>query len=287
MSEATALRVGLAAMRPFSFWQSVQDAAEKEARDSPLPGFFDGPADAYRHLVGTAELRRRFGWAIASGIANINEVFGTHVSGHPPELRQMDDHNNRIALDIGADAKTYEEVVRRARAAIDAGIARGGDGSDGTPKWQSRWTEPIRRPAAHRPLPVRWPDGIPSAETYRFGAEKFAFFREIDPGMTPRQRETATLERLRDTPTSEWSEADVRAAIGSRPYLNSSAPDHKAWQARVQQHFEERTREADATDASFTEEEACGGVASVRAYTRSGPSGPVQVSAHSRTIPCN
>lgn len=273
-------------MSGFMFWRSVARAAEAEALASPLPGYFDGPADAYRHIAGTAELRRRFGFGVAYGIATGNEVLGTHERNQPLELRQMDDRNNAIGFSIGAEAKTYEDVVRRARAAIDAGIARGGDGSDGTPRWQSTWGEPQRRPAAERTLPTQRHDGIPSAGNYPFGAERFGVNR-ANQAVTPRQREAATLERLRDTPTSEWSEADVRAVIGSQAYLNSWAPDHKAWRARVQQYFEERTSGADATPTSSTEEKTCGGAASVRAYTRAGPSGSIHVSAHSRTIPCD
>lgn len=273
-------------MSVFRFWNSVGNAASREAADSPLPGYFDGPADAYRHIVGTAELRRRFGFATAYAIATGNEVLGTHASRHPPELRRMDDHNNAIGFSIGADAKNYEEVVRRARIAIDAAIMHGGDGSDGTPLWQSRWTEPRFRPAADRRLPVQWPDAIPSVTDYPFGAERFGTNRP-EIRMTSRQREAATLERLRDLSTGEWSEADVRAVIGSRPYTTSSAPEHSAWRARVQQYFEERTRRSEnGSDVSQTEEKACGGVASVRAYTRAGPSGPVQVSAHRRMVNC-
>jgi hypothetical protein len=40
-------------------------AAEKAAEDSGLPGLTNGPADAYRHLVGACELTRRFGPARA------------------------------------------------------------------------------------------------------------------------------------------------------------------------------------------------------------------------------
>ena len=40
---------------------SVERAASLEADQSPLPGENNGPADAYRHIVGAAELRRRFG----------------------------------------------------------------------------------------------------------------------------------------------------------------------------------------------------------------------------------
>ncbi|MBY0332355.1 MAG: hypothetical protein K2X49_17005 [Acetobacteraceae bacterium] len=272
-------------MSGFMFWRSVGDAASAEALASPLPGYYDGPADAYRHIVGTAELRRRFGFGTAYAIATGNEVLGTHERNQPPELRQMDDHNNAIGFSMGAGAKTYEEVVRRARAAIEAAIAHGGDGSDGTPRWQGTWGEPRGRTAAERGLPVQWPDGIPSARDYPFGAEQFGT-NGPNRTMTPRQREAATLERLRDLPTGEWSEADVRAVIGSRPYTNSSAPEHRAWRARAQQYFEERTRQGGASNTSQTEEKACGGIASVRAYTRSGPSGPVQVSAHSRTVTC-
>lgn len=76
-------------MSGFMFWRSVGDAASAEALASPLPGYFDGPADAYRHLVGTAELRRRFGFSTAYAIATGNEVLGTIGRNQPAELRQM------------------------------------------------------------------------------------------------------------------------------------------------------------------------------------------------------
>lgn len=267
------------------FWESIRQAASREAMTSPLPGYYDGPADAYRHIVGVAELRRRYGFLVAWGIATGNEVRGTHERNHPPELRGMDDHNNAIGLEIGAKARTYEEVVRLARAAIDAGIARGGEGGVGIPRWRLRWTEPGERPVAHRPLPVQWPDDIPSSREYPFGAERFGINR-AETAMTPRQREAAMLARLRDLPTSEWSEPDVRAVINARPYLDTSAPEHDAWRARVRQYFEERTRTTDEGDAAPGGDDACGGVAAVRAYTREGPSGPVQVRAHDRAVSC-
>jgi len=272
-------------MSGFMFWRSVGDAASAEALASPLPGYFDGPADAYRHIVGTAELRRRFGFGRAYVIVTGNEVLGTIQRNQRPELRQMDDHNNAIGLSIGADARSYEEVVQRARAAIDAAIARGGDGLEGTPRWQIRWTEPRGRLSAERPLPVRWPDEIPSARDYRFGAEQFGT-NGPNQTMSARQREAGTLDRLRQLPTSEWPEADVRAVIRSRPYANSSTPDHTAWRGRVRQYFEERARSRETGNVSRTEDTTCSGTASVQAYVRSGPSGPVQVSAHTRMVNC-
>lgn len=228
-------------MSGWRFWQSVGETAALEARESPLPGYFNGPADAYRHIVGTAELRRRFGWAIAYGIVTGNEVMGTHVERYPGDLRRMDDHNNAIGLAIGADAQTYEEVVRRARAAVDAGTESGGSGAGQTAQWmpQDRWGEPTRRPPAERPLPVEWPDAIPSAAEYRFGDERFGADRSFRTG-TPRERQAALFERLEATPTAEWSEADVRGVIASPAYRNSAAADHALWRERVRQYFEER-----------------------------------------------
>ena len=67
-------------MSEIRFWRSVSEAASREAMASPLPGYNDGPADAYRHIVGTAELRRRFGFGTAYAIATGNEVLGTHTA---------------------------------------------------------------------------------------------------------------------------------------------------------------------------------------------------------------
>lgn len=268
-------------MVEYRFWKSVGDAASKEAEDSPLPGYYDGPADAYRHIVGTAELRRRFGFVAAYAVATANEIRGTHVYGHGPEPRAMDDHNNAIGLSIGADARSYEDVVQRARAAIDAGVAKGGDGSDGTPRWQAARTEPEFRPVLERRLPVEWPDDIPSAKDYRYGAEKFGT-NAAELAVTPREREAATLDRLRDLPTGEWSDADVRAVIGSRPYVNSSMTEHGDWQARVRRYFEERHGGADPDATSRSDGGGRDGTVFVRAHDRSGRSGSVHVNSYHR-----
>jgi hypothetical protein len=267
-------------MRALVFWASVEQAAEAEAENSPLPVQYNGPADAYRHIVAAAELRRRFGFAVAYAIVTGNEIIGTHGKGYRLELRQMDDHNNAIGLAIGATAKTYAEVVRLARAAIDDGAERGGTGAEGTPSWlPTGWREGRDRPLTERRLPVSWPDHIPSLSGYRFAAERYGLGR-IERAGTPKQREAAWLERLADTPPAEWSEADVRAVIGSTPYLNRAVPGHEAWRDRVRAYFEHRTAADGATD------DGCSGSAQVSAYTRRGPNGPVEVSGHSRRVSC-
>ena len=67
---------------------------------------------------------------------------------------------------------------------------------------------------------------------------------------------------------------------------NSWAAGHSLGRERVSQYFEERTRnqaDADSASAYDQQDEGCDGVANVRAHTRMGPSGRVQVSAHTRT----
>jgi hypothetical protein len=259
---------------------SVRDAAIHEALQSPLPGEINGPADAYRHIIGSAELRRRFGFAVAYATANANEVFGTYVRGYSAASREMDDHNNAIGLQIGGTARTYEDVVRLARAAVDAAVRTGGSGINDTPRWlPGDWRESAIRSSARRDLPVSWPDHIPSLAGYRFAAERYGFGR-IERAGTAREREAAWLERLTDTPPAEWSEADVRAVIGSTAYLNRTAPGHQTWRDRVRTYFEHRTAAEGAAEAE------CSGAAQVRPYTRRGPNGPVEVSGHSRGVPC-
>lgn len=196
----------------------------------------------------------------------------------------MDDHNNAIGLAIGADAQSYEEIVRRARAAVDDGIRNGGSGTGQTPLWtpQQQWREPRGRPKVDRPLPVEWPDGIPSAEGYRFGDERSGADRALRQG-TPRERQAALFERLEATPTAEWSEADVRGVIASPAYRNSAVADHALWRERVRQYFEERA--AGENSALVPDDAEDEGIAHVRAYTRMGPNGPIQVSAHDRATP--
>jgi len=176
---------------------------------APLPGCFDGPADACRHIVGTAELRRRFGFAIAYGIATGKEIYGTHWAEAPSEMRRMDDHDNAIGLEIGATARTDEEVVRRARAAVDAGMARGGDGADGTPQClpASRWGEPRGRSMAGRGLPVEWPAEVPSLPGYRFG----------DAPIGPKVQET-------EFPGGRAREGKALLPVSARPCASPALP---------------------------------------------------------------
>jgi hypothetical protein len=88
-------------------------AATAESVSSQLPGRVHGPADAYRHIVWAADMRRRFGPVIARAIAWAHEPGGAPTAG-----TRMDAYNNEIGYEIGETAETFDDILRRARAVI-------------------------------------------------------------------------------------------------------------------------------------------------------------------------
>ncbi|MBY0335888.1 MAG: hypothetical protein K2X11_04700 [Acetobacteraceae bacterium] len=61
-----------------------------------------------------------------------NEIVGT-VSGNSLQSTVMDDSNNQLGLDLGARAKSFDDVVTLARAAVRAGLREGGTGTNNSP----------------------------------------------------------------------------------------------------------------------------------------------------------
>ena len=85
-------------------------------------------ADAYRHLLWTAEMSRKINPTIAKGISDYHEKvtlpFGLLGSAHPlqsKEEKEMDLFNNKLGLQIGQQSKSYEDTVRLAKEAIARG----------------------------------------------------------------------------------------------------------------------------------------------------------------------
>ena len=85
-------------------------------------------ADAYRHLLWTAEMSRKTNPTIAKGISDYHEKvtlpFGLLGSAHPlqsKEEKEMDLFNNKLGLQIGQQSKSYEDTVRLAKEAIARG----------------------------------------------------------------------------------------------------------------------------------------------------------------------
>ena len=66
---------------------AVRDRARDTAVASGLPGHISGPNDALRHIIGAAELRRRYGPVAALAILEANEFRGNRYDKQTPEIQ--------------------------------------------------------------------------------------------------------------------------------------------------------------------------------------------------------
>ena len=195
--------------------------ARAEALRSSLPGYYDEPADAVRHIVLAAELRRRAGLGVARMLWEGHELPDRFRTDRLASTA-MDDANNRIGLAIGARARSYGEVVEMARASIRDGITNEGSGANDTPVWlpRSLWTDPQKRLAEPPTGPLVWQERALGDGVYAQGGPEHAFMA----GLTPRGAEATLLRDLETVPPEAWSDQDVRAVIRSRPYHDSRDP---------------------------------------------------------------
>lgn len=129
--------------------------ANAAAEASQLPGGQFGPRDAFRHIVGSAELTRRLGFWPARAVTELNETrswvfeqLRTNLGEHAaPSLRAdsriMDRANNAIGQGIGLNAASPDAILEAARQQIERAWQLGagtGGGADWLPP--ARWTEP-------------------------------------------------------------------------------------------------------------------------------------------------
>lgn len=144
----------------------IKKAATKSADDSGLPGHVSGPNDALRHIIGAAELRRQYGPIAALTFLEGNEVLGTINNNQSPADAAMDRRNNLIGIQLGRGAKSYEEIVERAKALVAKGIAQNGTGRNGTPIFlQPHLWKTSRGAPDTNPIPQEFLDRARRAET--------------------------------------------------------------------------------------------------------------------------
>ena len=80
----------------------------------------DERGDALRHLLWQGELQHKFGDLPASAVGWAHERF----SGEPKEVQDMDLYNNELGRRLGSETKTREELLARAREAVEKGEAK-------------------------------------------------------------------------------------------------------------------------------------------------------------------
>lgn len=184
--------------------------AYREAANSGLPGLHNGPADAYRHIMGAAEITQRYGEATARIVLEGHELDGLIRSGQPWNELEMDRHNNAIGIAIGREAGTFDEVIERAREKIDSATQRAK--GETMPRWLSEgeWK------GGGANWPPEWKE--PKAGDYEFGGEEHRY---------PSRKDESAPEDVHDIlgqPMETWSEEDVLVLQGADAYRNSWDP---------------------------------------------------------------
>lgn len=106
---------------PLEAYRGANQTASKainEAGSANLPGKENGPYDAYRHLLWAAEMMRLYGEEWARVYLEAHEIDGNIRQNQSPESEAMDRNNNEVGIGIGKNARSWDEVVERARRAI-------------------------------------------------------------------------------------------------------------------------------------------------------------------------
>jgi len=235
--------------------------------NSGLPGWLDGPADAYRHALLSAELTRVHGTAKAQAILALNEVSGVVVGiGTPIETAHstiMDTQVNLRAGRLGEGAKSFEEVERRVAAEIARSIEANGSGANKTLPYMSRdkWRNKDGGPEASE-IPPDW-------------VRKNRAERQGNLSSGPASRRAAIAEALGKS-DADWTEEDARAVMDDPRYYAWSHADKEALHARVRGYYARAYPNVAGTKSSS------GGPVQVDSYVR-GDGTPV--TAHSRAAP--
>ena len=88
----------------------------------------NGRGDAYRHLVASALLAKKYGNSLSEKLGNYHESSAPRFllgggDNQDPEENSMDMLNNALGREIAAKANTPEDIFRLAKEYVDSGKA--------------------------------------------------------------------------------------------------------------------------------------------------------------------
>jgi hypothetical protein len=228
--------------------EAIKNEVEQATEATGLPGWINGPADAFRHAYLAGRLRQEFGYVRAQAILAANEVKGLFQGRYEAystlEATIMDNEMNQKGLGFAEGISSPAELQDVLTEAMRRGIENGGVDRPGALHWlhPSKWKTITGQPET-RPIPPNW----------RRGAGW-----QID-----RARDVALAAEAMELPTDAWTEAHARAMIADRRY-RADNPERDERVARVSRFYER------------------GGPVQVPAYTRIDGT---QVAAHTRASP--
>lgn len=96
----------------------IYDEALRRARETGLPGGWNGPQDAFRHCLGSCMMTRELGETTATFYGWANEKRGDWQKNQETGEREMDDANNACGRRAGRDARSTEDCAARCMFAV-------------------------------------------------------------------------------------------------------------------------------------------------------------------------
>lgn len=240
---------------------------KKASQNSQLPGRTNGPADAYRHLIWAGELTRRYGEIVAGQWVALHETSIYKKPSLDEKEHSMDNHNNLIGMQIGKQAKNWEEVKEIAKNKIMQ--SDGKEGNAGKPVWldEVHWySNPTRiDPLTQKSLPIpthelKWPDPSWRNEDKKPSHENEEYPYGDMKHRHPSHRNTDVKPlTVREELEKNYRVEEQKAKVANQNAANSNAPFIK--------------------DGKISS----GGTVNVKAYDREG--GTEHVRSHTRRPP--
>jgi hypothetical protein len=107
-------------------WSLKDYANDRAISEYGLGESAGGKADALRHILASAIMSKRHGDTYSTLIGNLHEspIPGIGAPAQAVEDRDMDMYNNELGRKLASSAKDYEDLVSKAKQAIDNGTAK-------------------------------------------------------------------------------------------------------------------------------------------------------------------
>ncbi len=174
--------------------RTIRAAVRAEVANSGLHDVNEGAADAYRHLLLSAEFRRQFGRASRWGL-QVRELWQELVGENTPASAAMDRQNNRVGSLTGSRVDTWQEVIAESRRQMLAAAKQNGSGQNATPTWILK--TPVNR------WPAGWDKKAPTK--HKFGGKQHRFSEA--PGQITTESKALARQDEDDLETQRFGES--------------------------------------------------------------------------------
>lgn len=259
---------------------AIGPGAKDVSAQSDFPKAANGQQDAFRHVLGSAQVRRRFQELKpkdgsdqldqeARDVLSANEYLGD-IAGNSAKSKEMDLFNNDKGIEIGRRAAEQGWTAEETEAAVRDYISKSnGTGQDGGAFWHDK-NDPER-------VPPKSPDAAAQPSSSRIEEQPQQKPKPLTAGEELRRQYQEAVERA-TRPDGSTPDANEIDPVTGKKFGDMRAGEYAAalYRKRVRQ-------QANDNASNDNQSKSSGGSVSVRAYDREG--GRESVSAYIRQPP--